>query len=603
MKKNTSLVKKWTFLIAVSLILTLICFFGVMKRPDKWVQDALFQRPGVTSGQIVVIGIDEKALTEIGAYNTWDRTVMARALEALAADEEHKPAVVAIDTLYSGETTPEADERLAEAAAKLGNVITASSAAFGTRTEQDELGRYYINDRVVIEYEEPFEALKNVTTTGHINANYDADGIMRHALLFIDTPDGNRIYSMASQTARAYAEKQGFTVTMPDTDVIGSFYVPFTAPPGGYYDGISISDLVNGRVPTDYFEGKIVFIGPYAAGLQDAYFTPIARAKQMYGVEFQANVVEAILAGNYKSEAPDVFQAAIIFLICLIAGYLMLYVLKLLPSSIITVVLVAGGTALAIVLYNMGILIHVLWLPVSIVVLYLISIGLRYMVSARQKKEITRTFERYVAPEIVQEILKEGTENLKLGGRNVDIAVLFVDVRGFTTMSERLSPEEVVYILNQYLTMTSTCIENNKGTLDKFVGDATMAFWGAPLPCDDAIFLAVKTAQDIVDGAKEISDRLKEEIGEELNVGVGVHYGPAVVGNMGAQRHMDYTAIGDTVNTSARLEANAPGGCVYLSRIVVDALEGRITATSLGDTVKLKGKAAGFEVLKLDKIL
>ncbi len=175
-------------------------------------------------------------------------------------------------------------------------------------------------------------------------------------------------------------------------------------------------------------------------------------------------------------------------------------------------------------------------------------------------------------------------------------------VRGFTTMSERLSPEEVVYILNRYLTMTSECIENNKGTLDKFVGDATMAFWGAPLPVDDGIYLAVKTALDIVNGAKALSAKLKEEIGEELNVGVGVHYGPAVVGNMGAQRHMDYTAIGDTVNTSARLEANAPGGCVYLSRIVVDALKGRIKAKSLGDTVKLKGKAAGFEVLLLEEL-
>ena len=126
-----------------------------------------------------------------------------------------------------------------------------------------------------------------------------------------------------------------------------------------------------------------------------------------------------------------------------------------------------------------------------------------------------------------------------------------------------------------------------------------MAFWGAPIEDPDPVFHAVRAAMDIVEGAKKLSVKLKEEIGEELNVGVGVHYGPAVVGNMGSERRMDYTAIGDTVNTSARLEANAPAGTVYISRAVADELKDRITYQSLGDTIKLKGKADGFEVLKL----
>lgn len=169
-------------------------------------------------------------------------------------------------------------------------------------------------------------------------------------------------------------------------------------------------------------------------------------------------------------------------------------------------------------------------------------------------------------------------------------------------MSERLAPEKVVHILNRYLTMASDCVEKNKGTVDKFVGDAMMAFWGAPLACDDPVYKAVVTASDIVKGAAEVSKELTEEIGEELKVGVGVHFGPAVVGNMGAERHMDYTAIGDTVNTSARLEANAPAGMIYISRAVADALTGRIEYTSLGNSVQLKGKSE-FEVLRLDAIL
>lgn len=148
--------------------------------------------------------------------------------------------------------------------------------------------------------------------------------------------------------------------------------------------------------------------------------------------------------------------------------------------------------------------------------------------------------------------------------------------------------------------MTSACVEKSGGTLDKFVGDATMAFWGAPLPMGDPVYAAAKTALDIVRGSEALSAKLKNEIGEELRVGVGVHFGPAVVGNMGSERRMDYTAIGDTVNTAARLESNAPGSTVYISRAVADALGDRAAVTSLGGAIRLKGKTEGFEVLTLD---
>ena len=266
-------------------------------------------------------------------------------------------------------------------------------------------------------------------------------------------------------------------------------------------------------------------------------------------------------------------------------------------------VIVAATLIGTYLLYENGILAHPLWLPIGVLFVYVIAVGIKYFRSAIEKMKITRTFERYVAPEIVDEILKKGVDNLSLGGKNCDIAVLFVDVRGFTTMSEKMSPETVVYVLNKYLTMASDCVERNKGTLDKFVGDAMMAFWGAPIPQEDAVYNAVKTAMEIIEGASRISDELKEEIGQELKVGIGVNYGPAVVGNMGAEKHMDYTAIGDTVNTAARLEANAPGGTLYISRSVADKLEGRIHYTSLGTSIKLKGKAEGFEVIKVDELL
>ena len=297
----------------------------------------------------------------------------------------------------------------------------------------------------------------------------------------------------------------------------------------------------------------------------------------------------------------DVLQAGLLF-IAVLVGITVFLITSVKFATIFMVVLMILSLGVSYLLYSNGWIVHVIWLPLGIVIMYVASLAVHYLRAALEKRRVTKTFERYVAPEIVKEIMKEGMENLSLGGKTCDIAVLFVDVRGFTTMSERLAPEKVVFILNKYLTMASDCVEKNKGTLDKFVGDAMMAFWGAPLPQDDAIYNAVRTAMDIIEGAKRVSDELKEEIGEELRVGVGVNYGPAVVGNMGAEKHMDYTAIGDTVNTAARLEANAPGGTVYISRVVADALKDRIKVTSLGGTIKLKGKAEGFEVLKVDEL-
>ncbi len=597
--KNKRL-RKILICLATALVMTALILAGVVNRLDQWIQDTVYQRAKSPDGQIVVIGIDDEALNRLGPYGTWDRHIMAKALEALNSDPGRKPAVTAIDTLYTGESEADADQHLADAAKELGDVVVASFAVLGDKIIENSDGSMAYDHYAVLSYEEPFEALKQVTSQGHINAQYDTDGIMRHAPLYIEP--GERVYAMAYETAGIYMKKNGIDVKEPPTDARGRFFVSFSAEPGGYYDGYSIADLIEGKVDPGYYEGKIVLIGPYAVGLQDAYFTPIEPAEQMYGVEFQANVIQQVIDGNYKKEVPTGLQGLILFVISFLAIYFFTD-RKPMYSGIACLVLTAVTIAAAVLLYRSGSVIHPLWIPLGLVVSYLISIGVHYFKAAAQRQQITRTFERYVAPEIVKDILKEGEESLSLGGKTCDIAVLFVDVRGFTTMSERLDPEKVVFILNRYLEMASDCVDRNHGTLDKFVGDAMMAFWGAPLSQDDAVYNPVKSAKEIVDGAQRVSDELKNDIGEELRVGVGVNYGPAVVGNMGAERHMDYTAIGDTVNTAARLEANAPGGTVYISRSVADELGDRISYTSLGDTIKLKGKAEGFEVLKLETII
>ena len=591
-------------LLSAALIVLLIAV-GTFRRLDKWIQDRLFQRPQAASTEIIIVGMDEKSLAELGPYSSWDRHVVASALDALASDPDHMPAVVAIDTLYAGETSEEADSHLVQAASRLPHVVTASVADYGMAYTTE--GISISAQMTITAYEEPFAALRAVTAQGHINAMYDQDGIMRHAILYEDipestAPEAGRVYSMAYETAKAYLSSRGESMEVPPTDARGHFSIPYSAEPGGYWDGISLSGLIAGEYDPALFSGRIVLIGPYAIGLQDAYFTPISPSKQMYGVELQANVIQSLIDRRFVTELPDWPQVLLLALLSLAAMYLYLH-LRVSTAGVLAFVLAVAGMVVPYFLYSAGYITHPLWIPLAAAALFVVSVIRHYVIQAIERQRVTQTFARYVAPEIVQEILKEGTEELHLGGTLRHIAVLFVDIRGFTSMSERLDPEKVVWILNQYLTMTSECVARNHGTLDKYVGDATMAFWGAPLPLEDPVYFAAKTAMEIVEGAHTLSEKLMHEIQEELHVGVGVNFGPAVVGNMGSARRMDYTAIGDTVNTASRLEANAPSGKVYISRAVADALGERARCTSLHDTVRLKGKAAGFEVLTLDALV
>lgn len=582
-------------------VLTLLAAFGALDGIDRPASDAWYQSTQAFDGDIVLVGIDQKAIDEIGPYDEWSREVVASAVEYLNASEDCRPAAIALDALYTGESTPKADARLARAAAAYGNVITGCAALFEDDFVEGENGEFQRKRFVVKNFEAPYEELRKEVSLGHINAMLDIDGILRHHLLSITLSDGQEVPSMALQAADKFREFQGLPpVERPPVNRQGFWYVPFSGGPGDLWESISVADLVAGNIPADYFAGKIVMIGPYAPGLQDSYFTSIDHAEAMYGVEYQANAIQALLWGEYKKEAGKGIQLAVLFIL-LLAALAAFWKRSVIVSTAVWVLLAGGWLGLCKFLYGGGIILHLLWVPAGVTILYVITLAANYIRAALERRKITNTFQRYVAPEIVRELLKEG-DALELGGKQVEIAVLFVDVRGFTPMSELLEPAQVVEILNRYLELISDCILNNHGTLDKFVGDAAMAFWGAPLPQEDYVMNAVRAAMDMVEGSKELSKELLERYGRSVSFGIGVHVGPAVVGNIGSLRRMDYTAIGDTVNTSARLEANAPGGMVYISRAVADALKDRIRVTSLGETVKLKGKKEGFEVLVLEEI-
>ena len=583
-------------------IFTVAALLGLFYNIDQSISDTLYQTPKALSGNIFVIGIDDRALEDIGPYNTWGRDIMSMAIEALNADENCRPAVIGIDVLYTGESDPELDDWLAEAAGAYDNVVTASVANFGTELVTEDTGNFYLEDYAVLSYEEPYTQLRDVTTQGHINAMYDQDGVLRHSILQIDLPDGRTIPSFAYAIYQKYAAANGLPVELSiPTDELHRFYVDYSALPGGFYDGISVSDLLSGDFPAEQLAGSIVLIGPYAAGLSDYVTTAIDHASLMYGAEYQANVINQMLRQDFKTEVSDLLQAGLLFVLSAVCLWFFLS-FKLRYALPVWLLVSVGSVLLCRGLYSAGMVLHPVWFCLTVTVFFVGAVGFNYVQAALEKRKISATFKRYVAPEIVGELLREGTDALGLGGKLCDIAVLFVDIRGFTTMSEVLTPQEVVSILNRYLSLTTDCIMKNHGTLDKFVGDCTMAIWNAPIEQEDYVMNACKAAVDMVEGSKALSQELLEKFGRTVSFGIGVHCGSAVVGNIGAEMRMDFTAIGDTVNTSARLEANAPAGKIYISREVVDRLGDRIKTTSLGDGITLKGKSQKFEIFLLDGI-
>lgn len=336
------------------------------------------------------------------------------------------------------------------------------------------------------------------------------------------------------------------------------------------------------------------FVGAYAAGMMDAYFVPVDKSQQMYGVEIHANVIQAFMESKTLETIPvwvDSILAS--FIVCvLILVCSRMSALKTIILCIMTalVKLFAGYC-----MFQAGYVGNVLSVPVMSLIVGIYYIVLHYYEARAAKRSIEKAFSKYVAPQVVDEISKEGSYELKLGGENRTVAVLFVDIRGFTPLSESLEPEQVVDILNGYLALTTASIFRHGGTLDKFVGDATMAVFNAPFDTEDFVYEAICTAWDIVQGGNHIEKEYLERYGKHVGFGVGVNFGPAVVGNIGCDFRMDYTAIGDTVNTAARLEANASRGKVYISEYVYEQVKDRIEVEDVGE-IPLKGKSKGIFV-------
>ena len=584
--------------ILLALIPGALAFLMIMTEPfyslDAMLTDKVYSQMKGAGDTVKIIAIDEETLNEYGPLNTWSREKSADLIDYLY-DGDNAPSVLAFDLMYIGETDDAIDGRLAKAAEGK-DIVTASNLVYRGRVRYNKDGSPYYDTRNIDTEERPFAALDEVSLSGFANAEMSKDGFVRTTQFSALVNDETR-YSFATRIYLEYMKKAGLEeralATISKDNQVQFFY---SGKPGEY-TRFSLKNVLEGKVPKEEFADSIVIVGAYAPGLTDSYHSAAKRSKDMYGVEINANIVSALLNEKTATKAPLIWYAIIAALI--LFGYTYLArEMKMYPALLVGIwVLMGFGIAGRLLAVN-GSLISLIYVLITVVIIGTWVIIEKYVLEIFQKKKVIDTFKKYMAPQVIDNMAKDELFNIEMKGERRHVAVLFVDIRGFTSMSEALEPEEVVQILNQYLTLTTKCIFDHGGMLDKFIGDATMAIFNAPNDQEDYIYKAILAGIDMVKYGNELGEKLLEQYGRTVSFGVGVNIGEAIVGNIGCDTRLDYTAIGDTVNTASRIEGKAKGGELLITEDTMKALEGRIV-TEYVEAMALKGKAEPVNVYRV----
>lgn len=444
------------------------------------------------------------------------------------------------------------------------------------------------------------------SATGHILPQIDFDGVLRRIPMLVKFKDGY-YESLSLATFRTFIDNEPLKVVFRDEegdgipkfkfaqvrdivipiDSSGAAYIPYRGR-NPMFRYISATDVMRGKLTPGELEGKIAFVGSSAQGLLDLRNTPVNEAYP--GVETHATMVSAYLDGSLKRRPP--YEVAISSYIILLLGIpLALALVKLSP---LWATVTAIATALAYTAFNMYWWSSYYVLPIAmpllmIGVLYLLNMTYGFFIEARSKRQITGIFGTYVPKELVEEMAKDpGTYTTK--GESRDMTVLFSDVRNFTTISEGLAPTELTALMNAYLTAMTEVIQRDRGTIDKYIGDAIMAFWGAPLKDEKHAEHALFSAMAMQKKGKEIGPDFIKRGWPRLEFGVGLNCGMMSVGDMGSSFRRAYTVMGDTVNLAARLEGLTKeyGVGILVTENIVQAVTSVVYREL--DRVRVKGK-------------
>ena len=581
---------------------------------------------------VVIVGVDNASVDKIGVYPV-PRDRYAQALRNL---ESAGAAVVAFDVGFADPRETKTDDEFAKALAESTIPVVLSYGGDNTRTADGKLVQTGIDQVPLKKFRcadtnpDPKVACgkpdPNVTLAS-TDLLADSDGVMRRIPMFVQPAcitDGRcstAIINPLGFTAyRAFVlgkdfqsgvalQESGATATFGTTwteplqlDGTGAALINYFGPPGNYRKHghyLSFGDVWDGSFSHDAVSGKVVLVGYYyLTGVHDEFLTPTSAAvngTQMPGVEIHANVIQMLLGVPPKFLVRE--PPLVIFLTLLLIALLMAVAVSrltvlwgLLATVVVLVVFTVGVTILA---NNSGIvpdLFHP-WLAIGLT--YSGVTAYRFLYEDREKRKVTRIFGHYLKPEIVAQLARTrgGVDDILRGGERRDMTLLFVDIRGFTSMSESMAANDVTEVVQMYLDHLSGIIFTWDGTVDKYVGDEIVAFWNAPRMQENHALLALRCAYDLINRSPELEQQLLAKGLPPIRWGIGINTGPAVVGNMGSRSRLQYTALGDTVNTAARFCAHAPAFHVLIGQMTYEMCKDYI-AVDLVPGVQLKGKSA-----------
>ena len=561
----------------VSIALSLAAFFGhALRSLELGTVDTRFSLRG-SLGQpkdVVVVAIDSATFGDFGNRVQWPfpRRYHARVINAIAAGH---PRAIAVDIQFTEPTDVADDNALIQSVAHAGHVVLAA-------TEVDAHGNTNV-----------FGGSSIVQQIGaHVGSALlapDADGVIRRVA---DATDNLTTFSLA---AAAVARGQPVPPPRPTVN-----WIDF-AGPAGTVKTYSYGSVYLGKVPPSAFRGKVVVLGPTAVSLQDIHSTSVGSGTPMSGAEIQANAIESALEGFPLQSAPNWLDVLLIVLLGAVplAGLRM----RALYSPLVPLaagLLFAWGTQIA---FDHGTVVNLTSPLLALVLATIGTLVVSYVLETFERALTREVFARFVPEAVVDQVLDRTGGTLRLGGEKVFGTVMFTDLRGFTTFSESREADEVIGLLNRYLSLMTDVVLAHAGTLVTYTGDGFMAVFGAPLPQSDHADRALAAAREMLEEKLPAFNASLQAEGHDarFKMGIGLNSGEFMSGNVGSERRLEYTAIGDTINTASRVEGMTKGTpyALYLAGSTREALNEPPDDLVYVGEMAVRGRAQPIEIWSL----
>jgi adenylate cyclase len=579
--REMSLRTKFFVLVALGSIVTAtaayVLHFRFLDNLERQTIDLRFTLRGDEEAplDVVIVKVDDVTFEELNEQWPFPRSMHARLLDQIA---KGKPKAVPFDVQFSEYGTIAEDNALGNALFRHPGLVVLST------TEVDNKGRPNL-----IFDESALEELG--ARAGNANLPTDKDGIIRRFPYEVEKLKGFAI--VAGEIAR------GSPITR---DEMGGDlqWIDYAGRPGTV-NSYSYSRVLNGKVPPSVFKDKIVVIGATAPSLQDIHATPTGSV--MSGPEIQANAISTALRGFPLRSLPNIWNIALIVALGLVVPLVSLRAGPLISvaTGILAYALFSLGTQLA---FESGRISSYVYPTAALAMATVGSVGAHYTLAAFERERVRDVFSRFVPEQVVDQVLAQADADLRLQGKELVTTVMFSDLRWFTSSAEEMPAENVITVLNYYLQEMSEAILAHGGTLVCCMGDGIYAIFGAPLEQEDHAGRALAASREmLLERLPKFNEWMREQgHGEGYLMGIGLNSGPVMTGNVGHERRMDYTAVGDVVNTASRIEGMTKGTpySVLIAESTIEMMSERPTDLAYYDELEIRGRIAKLKLWALD---